>query len=279
MTGFGAAEKDGFRVEIRSLNHRFMDVNIKLPMFLGEYEIPLRNMLKGKFSRGKFDVFITVKGEGRTRLKLNIELAKEICNSLNVLKSELSLSGGIGIETLLSNYKELLVTEEPEYDGSSVQTAFNEAMTQLAKMRADEGKAIAEDIINRADKLESLHRELITLIPDIIKDCKARFNERLKEVFIGIECDRDRIYQEIAFMLEKTDITEEMIRIENHLRQVRKILMNSDTIGKRLDFLFQELNREVNTVAAKSGDYRISDIIIEMKSEIEKMREQTQNIQ
>lgn len=278
MTGFGASEKDGFRVEIRSINHRFMDVSIRLSPFLTGQEMPLRNMLKERFSRGKFDVLISAKSEGRTRLKLNTELAKEIYNSLNALKTELSIPGTIGIETLL-NYRELLITEEPEYNISSLYDAFGEAIIQLEKMRGDEGKAIGEDVLRRADRLESINKEIIALSPDIIADCKRKFHERIEELLIGIEYDRDRILQAAAIMIEKSDITEELIRIENHLKQFKKILLNGDTIGKRLDFLLQELNREVNTIASKTDDYRISSMVIEMKSEIEKMREQAQNIQ
>lgn len=278
MTGFGASEKDGFRVEIRSINHRFMDVSIRLSPFLTGQEMPLRNMLKERFSRGKFDVFVSAKSEGRTRLKLNTELAKEIYNSLNALKTELSIPGTIGIETLL-NYRELLITEEPEYNISSLYDAFGEAIIQLEKMRGDEGKAIGEDVFRRADRLESINKEIIALSPDIVADCKRKFHERIGELLIGIEYDRDRILQAAAIMIEKSDITEELIRIENHLKQFKKILLNDDTIGKRLDFLLQELNREVNTIASKTDDYRISSMVIEMKSEIEKMREQAQNIQ
>lgn len=278
MTGFGASEKDGFRVEIRSINHRFMDVSIRLSPFLTGQEMPLRNMLKERFSRGKFDVFVSAKSEGRTRLKLNTELAKEIYNSLNALKTELSIPGTIGIETLL-NYRELLITEEPEYNISSLYDAFGEAIIQLEKMRGDEGKATGEDVLRRADRLESINKEIIALSPDIIADCKRKFHERIEELLIGIEYDRDRILQAAAIMIEKSDITEELIRIENHLKQFKKILLNGDTIGKRLDFLLQELNREVNTIASKTDDYRISSMVIEMKSEIEKIREQAQNIQ
>jgi len=146
-------------------------------------------------------------------------------------------------------------------------------------MRKDEGKAILDDILSRAERLESIHKELITLSPEVVADYKVKFQGRLKELFNEMDYDRERVLQEIAFMIEKADVTEELTRIENHLRQFKKILLDSDTIGKRLDFLLQELNREANTIASKTGDYRISNIVIEMKSEIEKLREQVQNIQ
>jgi len=278
MTGFGSSEKDGFRVEIRSLNHRFMDVSVKLSPLLTEHEMPVRNILKERFSRGKFDISISITGNGKARLKLNTEIAKEIYNSLNVLKSELSIPGTIGIETLL-NYRELFIAEEPEYNTNSLYDAFREAIAQLEKMRSDEGKAIAGDILSRTDRMESINRELIALSPEVVANSKRKFHERIRELLNGVEYDRDRIFQEVALMIEKADITEELTRIENHLRQFKKILLSGDTIGKRLDFLLQELNREANTIASKVDDYRISNIVIEMKSEIEKIREQVQNIQ
>jgi len=278
MTGFGAAEKGIFRVEVRSLNHRFTDVSIKLSSFLSGHEMPLRNMLKERFSRGKFDISISTKSEGKTRLKLNTELAREIYHSLTALKAELSIPGTVGIEMLL-NYKELLVAEESEYDVDPLYNAFKEAMGQLEKMRIQEGRAMAEDILGRTERLWSISKELASLVPDIIDGGKKRFHERLEELLGGMEYDRERISQEIAIMIEKADITEELTRIDNHLIQFRKILSSGDTIGKRLDFLLQELNREANTIASKSNDYRVSNIVIDMKSEIEKIREQVQNIQ
>jgi len=278
MTGFGAAEKGIFRVEVRSLNHRFTDVSIKLSSFLSGHEMPLRNMLKERFSRGKVDISISTKSEGKTRLKLNTELAREIYHSLTALKAELSIPGTVGIEMLL-NYKELLVAEESEYDVDPLYNAFKEAMGQLEKMRIQEGRAMAEDILGRTERLWSISKELASLVPDIIDGGKKRFHERLEELLGGMEYDRERISQEIAIMIEKADITEELTRIDNHLIQFRKILSSGDTIGKRLDFLLQELNREANTIASKSNDYRVSNIVIDMKSEIEKIREQVQNIQ
>ncbi|MBI4689909.1 MAG: YicC family protein [Nitrospirae bacterium] len=278
MTGFGASEKDGLRVEIRSLNHRFMEMSFRLSPMLTEHEMPLRNMLKEKFSRGKFDVSISIDSRGKARLKLNTGVAKEIYNSLNTLKSELGIPGDIAVETLL-NYRELFITEEPEYDTSLLYDAFREAIVQLEKMRTDEGSAIAADISGRADRLEAINKELVLLGPAVEAVYKKKFHDRIKELLAGVESDRDRMFQEAAILIEKTDTTEELTRIENHLRQFKKLLLGGDTVGKRLDFLLQELNREVNTIASKAVDYRISDIIIEMKSEIEKMREQGQNIQ
>ncbi len=278
MTGFGSAEKNGFRVEIRSLNHRFMDISMKLQQLLSEHEIPMRKMLKEKFARGKFDVSVSVVGDSKAGLKFNEELAKDVYESLKALQSRLSIPGAIEIQTLLS-YKELFLAGSQEYDSGLLYGAFKAAMEQLEKMRIEEGRAIAEDISNMADRVESLNKDLWSIMPDVIADYKVKFHERLREILDGVEYDRDRFLQEVAIMIEKRDVTEELARIDAHIKQFRKILQSGDIIGKQLDFLTQEFNREANTIASKAGDYRIANIIIEMKSEIEKIREQVQNIQ
>ncbi|MFZ3122885.1 MAG: YicC/YloC family endoribonuclease [Thermodesulfovibrionales bacterium] len=278
MTGFGSAEKNGFRVEIRSLNHRFMDISMKLQQLLSEHEIPMRKMLKEKFARGKFDVSVSSAWDSKAGLKFNEELAKDVYESLKALQSRLSIPGVIEIQTLLS-YKELFLAGRQEYDSGLLYGAFNEAMEQLEKMRVEEGRAIAEDISNMADRVESLNKDLWSIMPDVITDYKVKFHERLREILDSVEYDRDRVLQEVAIMIEKRDVTEELTRIDAHIKQFRKILQSGDIIGKQLDFLTQEFNREANTVASKAGDYRIANIIIEMKSVIEKIREQVQNIQ
>ncbi len=278
MTGFGASEKNIFRVEIRSLNHRFADISMKLPPLLSKHEIPMRKMLKEKFARGKIDVSVSIIGDSKAGFKLNAELAKEIYKRLEALRSELSIPGAVDIQTLL-NYRELFTVERQECDSGLLYAAFKEAMEQLEKLRSEEGKIISEDISNMAGKVESLNKDLISLIPDVISDYKIKFHERLREILNGVGYDKDRMLQEVAIIIEKSDITEELTRIDTHIKQFRKILKSGDIIGKQLDFLLQELNREANTAASKAGDYRIANIIIEMKSEIEKMREQVQNIQ
>lgn len=283
MTGFGSAEKDGFRVEIRSVNHRFMEISIRISPLLTQHEIPLRNILKERFSRGRFDVFVSTIGEGNVKLRLNRGLAREIYNALNSLKSELSIPGTIGIETI-ANYRELLITEEPEYTTDSLYDAFRDAAVHLEDMRVKEGEAIAKDLLDRAGRLESMNNQIIAICPDVLASCKERFSEKIKSLLSGVEYDEARVLQEIALMAEKIDITEEVTRIESHITQfagaIRRIApAGGDTIGRKLDFLLQELNREANTIASKADDYRVSNIVIEMKTEIEKMREQVQNIQ
>jgi len=278
MTGFGSSEKNGFRVEVRSLNHRFMDLSIKLPPLLNEHEIPMRKMLKERFARGKFDVSVSAAADRGSGIKLNEELAKDVYENLKALQSRLSIPGNIEIQTLLG-YKEFFIAGKQEYDSGLLYDAFKEAMEQLEKMRIEEGRTIAKDIFDMAGRIETLNKELRSIMPDVIAGYKAKFHESLAEILGGVEYDKDRVLQEIAIMLEKRDTTEELARIDAHVKQFKKILQSGDIIGKQLDFLTQEFNREANTIASKAGDYRIAGIVIDMKSEIEKIREQVQNIQ
>lgn len=278
MTGFGACEKDGFKVEIRSLNHRFLEISVRLLPWLSEHEVALRNMLKEQFSRGKLDVSVSFKDYSRIKFKANTDLAKELCSSMESLKKELSLSGSVGLEALL-NYKEFLLVEEPDSDTQSLYSAFKDAVAQVQNMRKAEGDTLRKDMSGRIDGLEFMNKEIIKISPEASNSYKLKVLEKIKEMINYSESDQEKFCREIAVLAEKSDITEETVRIGNHLKHFRKILGNGDTIGKQLDFLLQELNREVNTISSKSSDSRISKITIDMKSEIEKIREQAQNIQ
>lgn len=278
MTGFGSAESDAFKVEMRSVNHRFLDVSIRIPQSLGEHEMPLRNMVREQFPRGRFDIFVSLIDGGTPGVRINTALAKEICNALRSLKDELSLEGSIGVETI-AGFKELILSEEAQYDAKPLYAAFHEAMGKLRAMRNREGESIARDMGSRLDRVEQMNREIEQLCPAVVNEYRERFRERLASLFGDVRFDENRVLQEAAILAEKTDISEEVTRIASHSAQLRKILSDGDTIGRKVEFLLQELNREVNTLTSKADDSRISGIAVEMKSELEKMREQAQNIQ
>ena len=278
MTGFGASEKGSFRVEMRSLNHRFLEIAMKISPHLSEHEIPLRSLLKKRFSRGKFDVLVSLKEEENPRIKVHRELAREIYNSLLSLKEELSLSGTIGIETI-AGFRELIVNEEVPHDTELLYSAFGEAMDRVQDMRNKEGESIAQDMWSRLERVEQMNTQVSLLCPEVLNKCKERFMERLTLLFGDAQYDENRVLQEAAIIAEKTDISEEITRINSHVKQMRQILSDGDTIGRKVEFLLQELNREVNTIASKANDYRVSSSTVEMKAGLEKMREQAQNIQ
>jgi uncharacterized protein (TIGR00255 family) len=278
MTGFGSVENNGFRVEIRSLNHRFMDIAIKMPPYMGQYEIPLRNILKTKFQRGRFDVSVSTNNHKATQLKINKERARNIYTALQDLQKELSIHGKINIDTLVQ-YSELLIEEDPKYDIDALYSVFNEALMNLEDMRIKEGKLLSAELRGRVESLTTMNNEIKLLAPDEVIRWREKITEKLRLILEAEGIDNARIMQEAAIMAEKLDISEELSRIENHLKQFVEILRNGNIIGRKLDFLLQEISREVNTLANKSSDYAISNLTVEMKTEIEKMREQAQNIQ
>jgi len=278
MTGFGYAEKNGFRVEIRSLNHRFMDISIKTPSYLSHHDIPLRNILKERFQRGRFDVNVSTDNHKFMQLKINKEMARKIYSAFQELQKELSIPGQIGIDTL-AGYRELLMEEEPEYDIDALYAAFYEAVSNLETMRIREGKLLSDEQKQRAELLKVINTKIKSQTPNLLERNKEKFFERLGLVLGTKEMDSTRVMQEAAIMAEKLDISEEVNRIENHIKQYEETLGRGVVIGRKLDFLLQEISREVNTIASKSSDYTISSLTVDMKIEIEKMREQVQNIQ
>jgi uncharacterized protein (TIGR00255 family) len=278
MTGFGGAAGNDFTVEIRSLNHRYMDISIKMPPYMSQYEIPLRNILKGKFQRGKFDVSVSINSDKAPQLKINGDLAGSIYAALLDLQKQLSLPGTISIETL-TEYREIMTEEEPHFDTDALHATFQEAVSNLEAMRMREGSLLSDEIRGRIALLQEMHNEIKVRAPEEVIKWREKFTERLRLIVEAGMIDNNRIVQEAAIMAEKLDISEEISRTENHLKQFIEIIDNGNTIGKKLDFLLQEINREVNTLSYKSGDYSISNLVVNMKNEIEKIREQVQNIQ
>jgi uncharacterized protein (TIGR00255 family) len=278
MTGFGSAEKNGFRVEIRSLNHRFIEISIKTPPYLSQHDISLRNILKEQFQRGRFDVTVSTDNHKMVQITINKEMAKRIFTAFKNIQQELSVPGQIDINTL-AGYRELLVEEEPPYDMDALYAAFHEAVSSLEAMRIREGKMLSEEQRQRAESLSVINNKIKSLTPHLLEKYKEKFCERLRLILEAKEMDNTRVMQEAAIMAEKLDISEEVSRVENHIKQYIETLDKGNVIGRKLDFLLQEIGREVNTIAAKSSDYVISSLTVDMKIEIEKMREQVQNIQ
>ena len=278
MTGFGSATNDSFTVEIRSLNHRYLDISMKMPPYMSQHEIPLRNILKGQFQRGRFDVFITIKSDQGTQLKINEKIAQNIYTALKDLQRDLAIPGEISIETV-AGYREILMEGEPAYDINELCAVFHEAASNIKAMRIQEGKLLAKELFDRLDLLHDMSTKIKPLASGEVVKWRDKFTERLKFILGPDVIDNNRILQEAAIMAEKLDISEELCRIESHIKQFRDILSSDTAIGKKLDFLLQELGREVNTLAYKSCDYALSQLVIDMKTEIEKIREQVQNIQ
>lgn len=278
MTGFGIAEDENFRIEIRSVNHRYIDISIKMPPYMNQYDIPLRNVIKERFRRGKFDIAISTSNHSAGQLHLNKEMAKDIYMALQSLQKELSLPGHITIDTL-AEYKELLIEKEPAFDSNTLYNIFHRAISDLEAMRMREGELIAQDVVRRVEQLHTMNNEIKTLVPKEVARLQEKLTERMSMMLKDEAIDSNRIMQEVAIMAEKSDISEEVTRIENHVKQFGDILYGDTAVGRKLDFLLQEINREVNTLAYKSHDYTIAKLVVDMKTEVEKIREQVQNIQ
>jgi len=277
MTGFGSAEKAGCRVEIRSLNQRFLDIYIKAPSFLNQHEIAFRNLLRGRFNRGKFDVMISITGEAAAELKVNKMVAGRIFNSLRALQEEFKMPGALDINSMAYFHDKFMETDV-SYDIEEVQRVFDEAVDSLQAMRSREGQLLAEELIRLIDSLEAMNREMKDLLIKAMPDAAARLQEKVRTLLGDNEIDPARMQQEIAILASKIDISEETARLDCHIQQFRELLV-SDIAGRKLDFLVQELNREVNTMSSKSADYGVSRLAVDMKTEIERIREQVQNLQ
>jgi uncharacterized protein (TIGR00255 family) len=278
MTGFGSAEKDGYRVEIKSLNSRFLDMYIKVPSFLNQFDVLFRNLLKERFSRGKFDVTVSVSESVSADFKVNTGIAGRLYSSFKKLQEDLSLSGEIDVN-MIAGFHQMYLETDVAYNADTVQEVFKQAMDNLAEMRNSEGSVLAAELLNLLAFLEKMNEQVRELKGDVVREITEKFRERLKTLLAEKDFDDNRILQEAALMAIKLDISEEIARIDSHTKQFREILTGHDIIGRKLDFIVQELNREINTITSKSSDYGITSLTIEMKSVIEKMKEQVQNIQ
>ncbi len=278
MTGYGRGVTENFKVEIRSSNHKNRDIRINIPSYLYYYEPEIRNMVKEKFQRGRIEIFVPKPEEENLKLKINKSLAKEYYRALVSLKDELSIREDIGIN-ILASQRDIFSQEEPEIEIPTFHKALEIALEELKKMRIEEGTNLAEDITRR---IAFLNRNIVVLEEKrivFVENARTILADKLKKFLTNISIDETRLIQETAILVEKSDITEEIIRIKSHLKYTENILAGSDVIGKKLEFLVQELHRELNTISSKTADAEISKLVIEMKHELEKIREQIQNLQ
>lgn len=277
MTGFGSAVVDEFKVEVRSLNHKYLDISVRMPSFLIEHEIPVRNLVKAKFERGKIDVNIFLTDKRQAGIRINKELAKEIHEAFSELKRDLSMPGSLDIN-FFSGYRELLLSEEPQYKTDTLYEAVNAALSKVEEMRKNEGESLGKELAERLNNLEKIHAKIEESAKDVAHNCKDKLLKKIAELVPDLSVDEAKLSQEVAFLAQKSDITEELARLKSHMQQFSSSL-SLDSAGRRLDFLLQEMNREANTIASKVDEVQIINMTIEIKTEIERLREQVQNIQ
>lgn len=277
MTGYGSAEVEGYRAEVRSLNHRYLEISVKLPPQLTVFEPAIRDEVKKRFSRGKLDVYISVVGQEKIKLRLNSAFAREAVSALRTLKEELSLKGEIELRDLLI-WRELLIVEEVQTEAGPLFEALSQALAEVQEMRLKEGEAALKAILEGMSAIEGMLSEIRVLAPEAAMEAKRKFAERTR-AFLLEPADEQRLLQEAAKAAERIDIEEELHRIKGHLEYMGKILSDGGKIGKTLDFILQELYRETNTIASKSESEAIIRASVEMKAQIESIRELVQNIQ
>jgi len=289
MTGFSRYENQNedltCKVEIRSVNNRFIDINTRLPKSLAPLELPLKKMVKSKCARGSFDISIAIEKNGDSEANLevapNLPLATEYLNAFKNIQEGLGLKGEIDINTILSQ-RDVVKPELKKVEDSSeeiVLQTVDKTLTDLVKMREEEGKNLEKDILNQISTIKAMGKLISTKQSITVQEFQDKLKEKIQTLTTGIEIDPARIAQESALLADRCDVTEELVRLESHLDQFNKLVASHEPQGRKLEFLTQEINREVNTMGSKTIDLEVSKAVIEMKSCLEKIREQLANIE
>ena len=288
MTGFGRAEvmeeNRKFTVEIKSVNHRYFDVNIKMPKKLGFFESAIRNLLKEYMQRGKVDVFITYEdyNENNVALKYNEEIAREYLTHLNTMAEQFDLQNDITVGKL-SKYPEVFTMEEQDVDEKELWSVLEKALRQACEpfvaSRITEGENLKKDLVEKLDEMLKNVDFIEERSPQILSDYRSRLEAKVKELLEDTQIDDGRIAAEVTIYADKICVDEETVRLKSHIQGTKDALEEGGSIGRKLDFIAQEMNREANTILSKANDLAISDTGIELKTNIEKVREQIQNIE
>lgn len=288
MTGFGRCEFAGnnrkFTVEMKSVNHRYLDINIRIPKKLGFFETTIRGELKNYISRGKVDIFISYEdySEGNTSVCYNREVAEAYLQHLRTMAREFNLEDDIRVSNL-SHFPEVFTMEEQTVDEEELWKELHKAVTGAAEMfvqtRITEGENLKEDLLAKLDGMSRLVDFVAERAPRIVAEYKAKLEERVRELIGDAAVDESRLLTEVTIFADKACVDEEIVRLRSHIATTRDTLIEGGSIGRKLDFIAQEMNREANTILSKANNLEISNCAIELKTEIEKVREQIQNIE
>ncbi len=278
MTGYGRGTSGSFRIDIKSSNHKNIDININVPNYLFSYDIEIRKRVKNVVKRGRIEIYIPRQEVENIKMKVNKSLAGEYYGALNVIREEFSITEEVGIN-ILASQRDIFMLEEPEINDAELYSALDSALEELRKTRVEEAGNLIADISERLDMLGNYINLIGEKREKVVGEAGTKLKDRLKEILGEVSIDETRIVQEVAILIEKSDITEEIVRVKSHLKQFDDVLTDSDVIGKKLDFVIQELRREVNTIGSKSQNIEITTFVVEMKHELEKIKEQIQNLQ
>ncbi len=288
MTGYGASKiaVDGteLSIELKSVNNRYLDVSVRLPRSFMFAEESIKSLVQKHISRGKVDVFVTVDSSKANEVEININeaLAESYINSMKTMCEKYGIIDDISA-TAIARFPDVLTAEKKEIDRDSmsvgIQTVVENALVEFDKMRQAEGDKLCQDILNRVEFLEEMTEKIEKMSPATVKEYQCKLEARMKEILDGAQIDDTRILTEAALFADKVSVTEEVVRLKSHISQLREMIIGASPIGRKLDFLIQELNREINTIGSKCNDIEISKVVVDTKAEIEKIREQVQNIE
>ena len=287
MTGYGKSNltenNREYQIEIKSVNHRYLDITVKMPRVLSYLEEDVKKEIASQVKRGKIDVFITFQNnstEGK-EIKINQELAKIYIEQLKNLAKEEEISANIEV-TEISKFPDVLNIQNKQEDENiknELLGTVKQATYNLVQMRATEGSKIAEDLLTRITTIQEKVKEISSLSTGLIDEYVVKLEGRIKEILKDQEVEEARLAQEVVIYADKCSVEEEVTRLKSHISQFEKLLKTEEAIGKKLDFIIQEMNRETNTIGSKANNLEITNGVIEIKTELENVREQVQNIE
>lgn len=288
MTGYGRAQDviDGrdITVEIKSVNHRFFEFSSRTPRVYGYLDEKIKSFLQGKIARGKVEVSVQIinpEAQG-TMVEVNLPLAKSYTDAMHKMAEELNVTDDVSV-SILSRFSDVFSVRKEQDDEEAVwqavQSVLQKALDRFIQMRESEGEKMSADVLSRLVTIEGWVSEVEELSPLTVTAYRERLYNKLKEVLSDTSIDEQRIITEAAIFSEKIAVDEETVRLKSHIQQFRSIIASGEPVGRKLDFLVQEINRETNTIGSKASDLKITKIVVDMKSEIEKIREQIQNIE
>ena len=288
MTGFGRAklEKNNriYSIEIKSVNHKYSDISIKLPRSLNYLEDSIKKQISSKVARGKIDVFVTFENysEQGKEVVINEKLVKEYMEKFKLLAEKNNLSMNIPV-TEITKLPDVLTLKETEEEEDTIQNELLECLEQainnFVEMRTIEGNKIKEDLKARIDKVECDVQKISEYSTRLVQEYVVKLEERIKEILKTDVVDQSRLAMEVVLFADKCSVEEELTRLKSHIEQFRTLINSEGTIGKKIDFLLQEMNRETNTMGSKSGSLDITNLVVNIKTELEDIREQIQNIE
>ena len=286
MTGYGkgVAESAGRKVgvEIKSVNHRFLDMNIKLPRTLGFAEDIIRSEVKGAVTRGHLDIYVNYERESGGKISMDEQLARDYCTMAAKAAMKFSITNDLSVSALFRMPEVVVVKEEDEDEeavGKLVEQAVREALNGLSVMRAKEGEMLMRDFAEKLANISAFVDEVEKLASVTVEEHKNRMRERITEMLGDVAFDEARLMNEAAFFADKVAVDEEIARLRSHIAHFKDICAAGGALGKKLDFIVQEMNRETNTIGSKCSDSKIAQCVISAKCEIEKVREQVQSVE